>query len=54
MRRSGRDVSAVGDIGNELCVRVERLEACRGEIEPGDHAGLAGDDLGLSGGRAAE
>src|SRR4029077_338413 len=29
---------------------VKRLEACCGEIESGDHTGLARDDLGLGGG----
>ena len=48
--RCGADLAAVGDIGNELRVRVERLEACRSEILPCDHAWLARDDLGRGGG----
>ena len=48
--RCGSDLAAVGDIGNELGVGVERLEACRSEILPCDHARLARDDLGLGGG----
>ena len=47
---AGFDLAAVGDIALELGVRVERLEACRREIEPCDHARLARDDLGLGGG----
>src|SRR6478736_4830548 len=46
---AGRDVSAVCDVGNELCVRVERLEACRRKIEACDHTRFARDDLGLGG-----
>src|SRR6185312_10828055 len=42
-------LAAVGDIRNELSIRVERLEACRGEILPRDHAWLARDDLRLGG-----
>src|SRR6185312_3383413 len=47
---AGRNMSAVGDVGNELRVRVERLEACRGKIEACDHTRFSRDDLGLGGG----